>query len=91
MENKYPNSCSVCGRVAGNKTNTRKSNRTKVQKNPHNTLSTNKWAEPWNAVNYQKETDYPRIQEASYRHVSFTAFKTTTTTTKGKTENISIL
>lgn len=62
----------------------------RYKKNPHNTLSTNKWAEPWNAVNYQKETDYPRIQEASYRHVSFTAFKTTTTK-KGKTENISIL
>lgn len=46
MENKYSNSCSVCGIVAENKTNTRKSNRTKVQKTPHKTLSANNWAEP---------------------------------------------
>lgn len=33
IENKYPNSCNVCDIVDENKTNTRKSNRTKVQKN----------------------------------------------------------
>lgn len=46
MENKYSNSCGVCDIVAGNKTNTRRSNRTKVQKTPHKTLSANNWAEP---------------------------------------------